>query len=77
MRMSFLSVAMLHRPDVDPVMVRLSIDPFDDDDCPLEIDGHDQTVAVTLDVKHDAVGYHNAGFAQGRRDSVAPTTDSA
>jgi aromatic-L-amino-acid/L-tryptophan decarboxylase len=47
---------MLYLPNVDPVAIHVTADPFDENDRLLEIHGHDQSVAVALDIEHNAIG---------------------
>jgi hypothetical protein len=56
---------MLNRPDVDPVIVRVRADPFDEDDGLLEIDTDDEPVTVALDVEDHEVSGDDAGCRGG------------
>ena len=47
---------MLHLFHIDLVVVLVRADPLDPHDALLEVDGHNQTIIVPLDVEDDPVG---------------------
>jgi hypothetical protein len=73
---------MPYCPDIDPIIGRVSANPFDKDDSLLEIDSNHQPVAVAFDVEDYPVGRYDAGrriatAIRGRRKRSRSTRRTA
>src|SRR6266404_336342 len=55
-------IAISHRCDIDPVVLRVRPDPLDENDLTLIINRDDEPIVVPLNIKNHAIRPHDAGI---------------